>query len=120
MLIVLVCLGKTIDLTGDNTIIKSTNFNVDKDGNIIATSGTLGGWSLSNAGLVDETGNIYLRSNGYSSIYTYADFIILKNYLLGKITLTDVDISDHYDINGDGIIDTADTLLLRRKILGLD
>ena len=43
--------GKTINLTGDNTIIKSTNFNVDKNGNMTCSS----------ANITD--GNIVLNSN---------------------------------------------------------
>lgn len=35
--------GKTIDLTGDNMIIKSKNFNVDEEGNMTCTSGTFSG-----------------------------------------------------------------------------
>lgn len=35
--------GKTIDLTSDNITINSTNFKVDKNGNITANAGTFGG-----------------------------------------------------------------------------
>lgn len=33
--------GKEINLTGDNVVISSDNFNVDKDGNMICNNGTL-------------------------------------------------------------------------------
>ena len=66
MLTTLVWLGKTINLTSDNTIIKSTNFNVDKNGNvtcnnanlsgkITATSGTIGGFSVIENGRLRST-----------------------------------------------------------------
>lgn len=112
--------GKNINLSGDDISITSNNFSIDSNGNIVAISGTIGGWQLSNQGLIDETGNIYIRKNGYSSIYSFADLIIMKNYLLGKISLTQTDIDEHYDITGDGQVDSADTLLLRRRILGLE
>ena len=35
--------GKTINLTGDNTIIKSTNFNVDKDGKLTCSNANVTG-----------------------------------------------------------------------------
>lgn len=41
MLIKLVSNGKEINLTGDNTIIKSNNFNVDKNGNMNCIKATL-------------------------------------------------------------------------------
>lgn len=43
MLIKYLLNGKEINLTGDNTIIKSTNFNVDKDGNMDCKNGTFKG-----------------------------------------------------------------------------
>lgn len=49
--------GKEINLTGDNVIIKSSNFNVDKNGNLNCNSAT-----LNNARIID--GNIELNSNG--------------------------------------------------------
>lgn len=113
-------LGKQINLTSDNISIVSTNFSVDKTGKVVASSGTMGGWTLSSGGLIDSTGNIYIRSNGFSSIYTFADMIIIRNYLLGNLTLTAADISDHYDVTGDGQVNSGDLLLLRRKILGLE
>lgn len=41
MLIKLVLNGKEINLTSDNTIIKSNNFNVDKNGNMICSNATV-------------------------------------------------------------------------------
>ena len=111
--------GKTINLTSDNIAINSNNFSVDKYGNVVANSGKMGGWKLSSTGLINEDGNLYIRNNGYSSIYTYADIVILRNYLEGKITLTDTDIQEHYDINHDGVVNSGDLLLLRKKIMGV-
>ena len=38
--------GKTIALTSDDIKISSTNFNVDKYGNLTANSGRMGGWTI--------------------------------------------------------------------------
>lgn len=40
--------GKNINLTGDNTIITSNNFNVDKDGNMSCTNAKINGTITSN------------------------------------------------------------------------
>jgi hypothetical protein len=47
--------GKTIDLTSDEIAIKSTNFNVTKDGKITATSGEIAGWTIYDNLLRKET-----------------------------------------------------------------
>ena len=43
--------------------------------------------------------------------------IILTNYLLGNIHLNDNQ-KPHYDLNGDGEINSGDLLLMQQKILG--
>ena len=48
MQIKLVLNGKEINLTGDNTIIKSNNFNVDKNGNMTCNNATVNGKITSN------------------------------------------------------------------------
>ena len=112
--------GKTINMTSDDIAINSINFSVDKNGNIRATSGTMGGWTLSSKGLINDDGTLFLRKNGYSSIYTYGDMVILRNYLLGRIDLSNTDITEHYDLNGDGIVDSADLLIMRKRILDIE
>ena len=119
MLIVLIYHGKTINLTSDNIAINSNNFSVDKYGNVVANSGKMGGWTLSSTGLINEDGNLYIRNNGYSSIYTYADMVILRLYLEEKIPLDDTELREHYDVNHDGDVNAGDLLELRRRILGL-
>ena len=112
--------GKTIDMTSDNIAINSTYFSLDKNGNLRATSGTMGGWKLSSDGLINDDNTLFLRKNGYSSIYTYSDMVILRNYLMGNIDLNQTEITEHYDLNGDGLADSTDLLIMRRKILNID
>lgn len=111
--------GKTINMTSDNIAINSTNFSVDKNGNIKATSGTMGGWKLSSTGLINDDGTLFIRNNGYSSIYTFADMVIMRNFLLNKIDLSD-DEQAHYDLNNDGKIDSMDLYIMIHKILGIE
>ena len=118
--------GNSINLTSKNITINSTNFNVDKNGNLScnnanisgtvnSNNGNIGGWSINSNGLAN--GSLFIKNNGYSNIYTYADMVIMRNYLLGIIDLSPNDIS-HYDLNNDGVVDSADLLLMRRMIIG--
>jgi hypothetical protein len=118
--------GKEINLTGDDIIIKSDNFNVDKDGNLICSNatiqgtvnsvnGTIGGWTINNEGLTN--GSIFIKSEGFSTVYTVADLIIIRGYLSGY---TGFDLSaamiQHYDFNGDGQVTPADYVILQNRI----
>lgn len=112
--------GKTINISANGVLgISSENFSVDTNGNVVANSGKMGGWTLSSTGLINEDGNLYIRNNGYSSIYTYADMVILRLYLEEKIPLDDTELREHYDVNHDGDVNAGDLLELRRRILGL-
>lgn len=73
--------GKEINLTGDNTVIKSNNFNVDKNGNMSCNNGNFSGDVNINAGdtltikdsnnnkltVVDAGGLSFFDSNGIQS-----------------------------------------------------
>lgn len=118
--------GNSINLTSKNITINSNNFNVDANGNLSCSNanisgtvnsnnGSIGGWSINSSGLTN--GSLFIKNNGYSNIYTYADMVIMRNYLLGKIDLSENDIS-HYDLNGDGIVNSADLYLMRQMIIG--
>lgn len=89
--------GKTIDLTGDNIVIDSTNFKVTASGNITANSGTFGGLLNTSEDCIvgndlyvgqNQTGTgfdrkrIYLTSNSYIERVRFetigVEFIYLK------------------------------------------
>ena len=63
--------GKIIDLTSDEITIKSTNFNVDKDGNVEAKNGSFVGHIEANSGNI---GGISLNDNSiYSGVYNWVN-----------------------------------------------
>lgn len=118
--------GKEINLTGDDIIIKSTNFNVDEDGNlhctnanisgvISSTQGKIGGWNIDSNGLNNDS--VFIHNDGSSTVYTVADLIIIRGYIMDNPAF---DLSDnmieHYDINGDGVVNSADYILLQNLI----
>ena len=105
-----------INLTSNRFSMTSDNSSISQDGTFNFKGGTIGGWTVNNEGFTN--GDVFVKSNGYSSIYTYADMVIMTNYLQGKLNLSDIDIS-HYDLNGDGVVDSADLLIMRQKILGI-
>lgn len=118
--------GKEIDLTADDIEISSTNFNVDKDGNmtcnnanvngtINSSNGSIGGWDINSEGLTN--GAVVIKNEGFSTIYTVADLIVIRGYLMGY---TGFDLSPamiaHYDFNGDGQVTPADFVILQNRI----
>lgn len=58
--------GKEINLTSDNTTIKSTNFNVDKNGNMTCKNAT-----MSSANIID--GSIVLNAKGLNVFQVHKD-----------------------------------------------
>ncbi len=74
--------GKTINLTGDNTIIKSTNFNVDKNGNmtcknanvkgtITSSNATITGGKIRVQGDRSSQDILRVENNNNNSIFSY-------------------------------------------------
>lgn len=109
MLTVLVCLGKAINMTSDNVTINSNNFSVDKYGNINASGGTIGGYTLSSTKFL----------NNYNGIYNYNDYdlrtatSVAMEWLYPTSPILSV---DDYDNNGE--IDSGDFLHIRKIING--
>ena len=126
--------GKEINLTSDDIEITSNNFKVDKQGNlecknanvqgkIESKEGNVGGWLISNGSL--NNGTNFVRSNGFSNIYTMTDVFILEAYILNESWATQVinndnDVFNYYDLNHDGTIDVVDLLKMKKLILGVD
>lgn len=119
-----------IQLTGNRVVINSDHFTVDGEGNIVcenanitgtitSSNGSIGGWTINSDGLTN--GNIFVKSNGYSTIYTVADLFILRAYLQGASWIeipSGTPEFARYDLNNDGIIDIRDLAILRQMTIG--
>lgn len=120
--------GKEFDLTTDNMSITSTNFSVDKDGNmecnnakvrgtINSTDGNIGGWNITEKGLTN--GKTGINSDGSSTIYTVADLIVIRGYIMGYPGFElSPGMIQHYDFNGDGRVSAVDYAKLQ-KLIGI-
>ncbi len=91
--------GKEINLTSDNITISSTNFSVNKNGNITAKGGTIGGFTLGATTFSTTINGIYS--------YNYYDAMNAMATDLGYIGKTSIT-SALYDVNGDGQVDVFD------------
>ena len=70
----------TITLNSNRLVINSTNFKLNSSGNITATGGTIGGWTLSDSALYTANNNYYLGTTGIQATIgeTTVDNIIFK------------------------------------------
>ena len=101
--------GKEINLTADNTIIKSNNFSVDRQGIITATGGTVGGF-----GLTQTEFNTNLQED---MSYTQSDVNRIRDIIMGNITPTSEDFRK-YDMNRSDTINTNDYSIVNQFVLG--
>lgn len=101
-----------VDSSGNMT---ATNANVS--GTVNATSGNIGGWSLSGNGLTSTEGTI-IKNNGITNIYTYGDLGVIQMIIMGDINPNDAMIK-HYDFNGDGQVTPQDYVILRNRLVAL-
>ena len=101
-----------VDSSGNMT---ATNANVS--GTVNATSGNIGGWSLSGNGLTSSSGTI-IKNNGITNIYTYGDLGVIQMIIMGDINPHDAMIK-HYDFNGDGQVTPQDYVILRNRLVAL-
>lgn len=118
--------GKEINLTSDDININSTNFKVDKNGNmscnnadingkVTSKEGNIGGWTVDEKGLTN--GAVHVNSDGSSTVYTVADLIVIRGYIMGTpgFELSEAMIQ-HYDLNGDGRVSASDYTILQNLI----
>lgn len=102
-----------IKLEGYTTI--NNGFSVDLEGNVNANSGNVGGWIIDTNGL--NNGVVKLNSDGSSTIYTVADLIIIRGYIMGTAGFSlPPQMIKHYDLNGDGVVNTLDYVILQNLI----
>jgi hypothetical protein len=123
--------NEQIVLESNRLIVKSDNFQLDANGDlicnnakvkgeIIGTTGNIGGWIINDEGLTN--GILFIKSSGPSTIYTVADLIILRGHIMGTAGFdlgTSGPIVEHYDLNGDGVVSILDYVRLQ-NLLGIN
>ena len=115
-----------INIKGNRFIVEADNFQMDKNGNMVcsnakitgevnSTSGNIGGWTINGEGLTN--GKVFINSAGLSTIYTVADLIIIRGYIMGTTGFAlSTEMIEHYDLNGDGVVDSIDYAILQDLI----
>ena len=113
--------GGSININNRFQVDSSGNMtatNADVSGKVNASSGNIGGWSLSENGLTSTEGTI-IKNNGITNIYTYGDLSVMQMIILGNLQATS-DLVEHYDFNGDGEVTATDLYILRTRLDSLN
>lgn len=86
-------------------------------GKITSDDGKIGGWNISENGF--SNGNVFIDKSGASTIYTVADLIIIREYLLDNSSFKlSSAMLKHYDFDGDGKVTASDYVKLQ-NIIGI-
>lgn len=106
----------------------SAPFHVGHDGSLYASVGRIATWTLDPYGISNANGS-YIRNYSttvygttvniaVSNIYTMSDFIILKAIIDGNLPMISqgTPIYEHFDLNGDGVLDVGDLILMEHII----
>lgn len=82
---------------------------------LLQTQEQYGGWTVNSSGLTNN--DVHINSDGSSTIYTVADLIIIRNYIMGVegFELSNQMIN-HYDLNDDGVVNARDYAMLQNLI----
>lgn len=98
-----------INLRSNRLVIDSTNFKLNSAGNITATGGTVGGFTLGDTQFVSNFSGIY----NYSQYDLRTAVAIVMDWLYATVPIIAVD-----DYNNDGEIDAQDFTYIQRIING--
>lgn len=77
---------------------------------------TVAGWNISEDSMYNDS--IKIHSDGITNIYTWADLYIIRLIVMKTIDADD-DMIAHYDFNGDGVITSADYVILKNRLKAL-
>lgn len=110
--------GFSVDLKGNMSCS-----NAKIQGKIESNKGNIGGWNISDNSL--NNGNNFIRSNGFSNIYTMPDIFVIRAYIMGESWATelindDENVFNYYDLNQDGTIDIVDLLRMKKLVMGIE
>ena len=107
--------AEEVRITGNRFVVEADNFSLTATGDMTSNSGTIGGWSINANGLTN--GVVKLNSDGSSTIYTVADLVIIRNYIMGIEGFNlPQQMIQHYDLNGDGVVNAQDYVILQNLI----
>ena len=98
-----------ISLEAGRLIINSGNFKLNELGNITATGGTIGGFTLGDTEFIGNLNGIY-NYNSYDLRYCMS---VVMDFITPDLALTDI-----YDFNSDNKIDSFDFYRIRQILLG--
>lgn len=118
--------GSVIEIKADNIKLEgyttiNGSFKIDIDGNMESAGGKIAGWNINNDKL--SNGSVEINSNGYATVYTAADILMIKAIIYWTLDPTNPlaieptqAMIKHYDLNKDGKVDAADLLILTKMI----
>ena len=95
----------TNNLALEGTVTNNQAFRIDEEGNVYATGGKIGGFTISEDKIIGE---IIPPKD-----YTMEDFNKVREYLNGNIELSDEELA-HYDYNEDGVVTLSDYLTISK------
>lgn len=104
-------LGKILDFTAEEMSIESKNFSVDKDGNIVAKSGEIGGFKLGETEFSTEIEGLY-NFNTYDA----RNVLAMQKGQISKSSIA----YRLYDMNNDNNIDLTDAQKILRIVQNLE
>lgn len=108
--------AEEIILKSNRLVVESDGFNLDGEGNVIATSGKIGGYNLQ----PNKFSTNIKRNLGFS-LETTEEFNLILNkisaYINGTGSLTSEELK-LYDLNFDGIVDKIDLLMIQSIYFG--
>jgi hypothetical protein len=102
--------GKEINLTSDDIVIHSENFNVDENGHIEATSGDIGGFELGSTKFLSNLNGLYNYNN--------FDLSMVAMKIMDRI-YTDTHMSNVLDSNDSGTISAVDYIRIKNIMSGV-
>ncbi len=96
------------DMNLEGTSTANNSFRIDEEGNITATGGTIGGFTVDG----DKLYSYITTDYDYGTL----DIVKIQKYLLGTGTLTEEEIIK-YDIDGDGVVTEQDKTSVQKLII---
>ena len=101
--------AEEIILKSNRLVVESDGFNLDGEGNMIATSGKIGGFEL-------QENSLKVTHLPEESDFTQDDLVIVRDHVQNGTSLSEEQIIK-YDFNGDGKVTAVDLIKLQNIVL---